>query len=403
MNRSAHKVLNSRIWRGQTVYIVGGGPSLRDFDFSTLNGRPTIVVNRAFESVPDADVFITMDGRFLRTYQEGLAHFAGHKIFVENGPLKGSIPDGILTCPGIGEKAISQRLSWGLGHGNNSGFCAINLALVLGAERVVLLGFDLLDRESTEPVHYHSGYPWNSTSREYARFRDNFNWLARIKWCKDKIFNFNPNSGIRCFPFIESFDDLPEVRIPVRPIVACAYYTNDYYRIEGSRLVASCADFNLPVHFESWDDQGDWTLNTQEKAKFLLHMMDNVQGRDILYLDADAVVRKDPIPYLTTIPRRFNLSAAWRKSELLSGTLLLVNNELTRKMLERWVRLNDTKPEWDQRTLQRVWGEYPGHCYKLPPEFTFIFDISRREHPGVEPVIEHFQASRRFRRLINNA
>jgi hypothetical protein len=36
----------------------------------------------------------------------------------------------------------------------------------------------------------------------------------------------------------------------------------------------------------------------------------------------------------------------------------------------------------------------------LPLEYTFIFDLCRRAHPTANPVIEHFQASRRFKNMI---
>jgi hypothetical protein len=33
----------------------------------------------------------------------------------------------------------------------------------------------------------------------------------------------------------------------------------------------------------------------------------------------------------------------------------------------------------------------------LPPEYTFIFDSMRKIYPNAVPVIEHFQASRKYR------
>jgi hypothetical protein len=42
-------------------------------------------------------------------------------------------------------------------HGSNSGFCAFQLALLLGYTNIYLLGIDLVvDKDRT---HYHKGYP----------------------------------------------------------------------------------------------------------------------------------------------------------------------------------------------------------------------------------------------------
>jgi hypothetical protein len=33
--------------------------------------------------------------------------------------------------------------------------------------------------------------------------------------------------------------------------------------------------------------------------------------------------------------------------------------------------------------------------YNLPPEYTFITDHTRKLYPGLNPVVEHFQESRK--------
>ena len=46
--------------------------------------------------------------------------------------------------------------------------------------------------------------------------------------------------------------------------------------------------------------------------------------------------------------------------------------------------------------------EDPKFTYKnLPPEYTMIFDSMRGMYPNIDPVIEHFQASRRFKKDVN--
>ena len=57
------EIFQSGQWKGQRCFIVGGGESLKGFDFSFLHGEKVIAVNRAYEDVPDADIWYAMDIR----------------------------------------------------------------------------------------------------------------------------------------------------------------------------------------------------------------------------------------------------------------------------------------------------------------------------------------------------
>lgn len=45
-----------KIWRGQTVFIIGGGPSINDTPLHLLHGRRVIGVNNAYLLGPWVDV-----------------------------------------------------------------------------------------------------------------------------------------------------------------------------------------------------------------------------------------------------------------------------------------------------------------------------------------------------------
>lgn len=50
---------------GEAVFVIGGGPSVKGFDFSRLKGRRIIAVNNAgFDLVPWADVLFWADARW---------------------------------------------------------------------------------------------------------------------------------------------------------------------------------------------------------------------------------------------------------------------------------------------------------------------------------------------------
>ena len=74
-------------------------------------------------------------------------------------------------------------------------------------------------------------------------------------------------------------------------------------------------------------------------------------------------------------------------------------------MLDAWIAANEANPDrWDQKNLGMVTAEMRNskglRVFTLPAEYTFVCDWMRRMYPTAKPVIEHFQASRRFRNKI---
>ena len=75
------------------------------------------------------------------------------------------------------------------------------------------------------------------------------------------------------------------------------------------------------------------------------------------------------------------------------------NTYETIKLLHKWIELNDLfQHNFDQRNLDWAVSSMDSlKIYNLPPEYCCIFDLSRQYHGGMNPVIEHFQASRQYR------
>ena len=59
------EILPDGSWSGRRCFIVGGGPSLKGFDFERLRGERVIAINKAFYDVPFADIVFAMDSPFL--------------------------------------------------------------------------------------------------------------------------------------------------------------------------------------------------------------------------------------------------------------------------------------------------------------------------------------------------
>ena len=63
-----------------TIYIVGGGPSLTDFNWDLLSDKSIIAVNRAYEKVPNAKWIYFSDLRFWQWNHKQLANHTAIKI-----------------------------------------------------------------------------------------------------------------------------------------------------------------------------------------------------------------------------------------------------------------------------------------------------------------------------------
>lgn len=129
------------------VVCAASGPSLTIEDLALVRGRATVVaINDAIRFAPWADVFFSNARIFWTpTTEQGqqLAGFAGLRVRVAIDQDKpGVLPDGTVILRNTGTYGF-ETVPNGLRTYQNSGGSAINLAVHLGARRVVLLGYDM--------------------------------------------------------------------------------------------------------------------------------------------------------------------------------------------------------------------------------------------------------------------
>ena len=197
-------------WTNKSCFIIGGGPSLREFPFSRLKGHRTIGVNLAFTKF-EPSVTFSMDSRFLKwleTERYGPAitrrfeKLNSYRVQMMTYPA--SFPPLVFVVPvfknySAGHWAFTESMRDGIGHGNNSGYAALNLAAVLGANPIYLLGFDM--RHEGNRTHWHQGHIKPQTKQHLATFPQYFETAAKkLHQRKIKVVNLNWESGLTCFP-----------------------------------------------------------------------------------------------------------------------------------------------------------------------------------------------------------
>jgi hypothetical protein len=96
-------------------------------------------------------------------------------------------------------------------YGSNSGFQAINLAILLGCKRIVLVGFDM--RCPSGEAHFFGNHPkplHQNKDEDYRRFIPHFARAAKALPADVEIVNATPASALSCFPMMPLDDALSD-------------------------------------------------------------------------------------------------------------------------------------------------------------------------------------------------
>lgn len=189
----------SKLWPGQTVFIIGGGPSLIEQDLTPIHNRRVIGVNDAFKLGDWVDVCWWSDCRWGVWNQTKLAQFQGLNVSCTRCNCEHTNTLQVRRQHAMGISTNPEEINWN----RNSGASAINLAYHLGARRVVLLGFDMKVQNGEH--NWHQNHQFKPRPGVYEeRFLPVF---EHIKQDADRlgldIINSTPDSALTLFPYVE--------------------------------------------------------------------------------------------------------------------------------------------------------------------------------------------------------
>jgi hypothetical protein len=119
------------------VVLIASGPSLTKEDVEAVKGKArAVAINNSHELAHWADLLYACD---LRWWQRYKPEFSGMKYCPHEGACK---EFGLTYVRGVHRPGISVTPDK-IHYGSNSGFQAMNLAVHLGAKRILLLGYDM--------------------------------------------------------------------------------------------------------------------------------------------------------------------------------------------------------------------------------------------------------------------
>ena len=184
--------MRADIWPGQTVAVMASGPSLKEADIELVRaaGLPTIAVNTTWEKVRWCDAIYAGDFRWWKVHGQGI-----------------DIPALRFSASKKSEdKYQAKRHKSKMGQGGyNSGMMAIEVAVLRGAQRVLLLGFDCSLKNGS---HHHGDHtktpnPNRSRIRQWHRQFEKF----RKAYPKAEVINCSRYTELEAFP-IRNLDEV---------------------------------------------------------------------------------------------------------------------------------------------------------------------------------------------------
>ncbi len=185
-----------RLWPGCTMVLLGDGPSLELQDVNAVRGRARVLaMNTSFRLAPWADVLWSYHTRDLQQVS-GVdpQTYRGLILSAEQAP----VPWPLVALTAAEGLDLNPT---GVCHGNNSGYSAINLAVHLGAKRIVLLGYDCCAAEDgkvnfARPADYagRRAYSFELWRKRFATL------VAPLRAAGVEVLNASRRTALECFP-----------------------------------------------------------------------------------------------------------------------------------------------------------------------------------------------------------
>lgn len=193
------------VWEGREVFIIGGGPSLKFFDWDLLHNECTIGCNSAiFLSPAVCKVAIFGDSIWLDKYRtEAEAYTKAGGVLFTNNPRYTKPPSWLWVMERKTVGLYHDALGWNW----NTGAAAVNLALLLGAVKVYLLGFDMKLAKNGESNWHDKQVKGvgKDPIAVYHRFQEGFRRVRHdlpLKFPGREVINIHDDNSLDMFPTV---------------------------------------------------------------------------------------------------------------------------------------------------------------------------------------------------------
>lgn len=210
-------------WTKKPCFVVASGPSLTKETAwlvrksRWLNESNVIVVNDAYKLLLCADVLYAADYAWWKKHN-GAKEFRGER-WTSHSKSTNFVDDKSEVASQFNLNLVNARDADGfstdgksINYGNplyaHSGFQAVNLAVMFGAKRICLVGFDYGFKGSS--AHFfgnHQGLR-NSSNADYERMAKAYDKVVTDA----EIVNATPGSNLKRFPFVDLAEEVQRHR-----------------------------------------------------------------------------------------------------------------------------------------------------------------------------------------------
>ena len=187
---------------GRKVIVAAPGPSLTQEVAEQCRNHTVLAIKQAYRLMPWAEVMYGCDGKFWKR-ENGCPDYQGERWSShDNGSNhKQAVARdyGVKLVKGKAGSTFSLDPAY-IHYGTNSGFQAINLTILFGATRIVLVGFDM--RVVDGQRYFEKPHPTQRTTPGYGKFAEIFTHSACKLPPTIRIVNATPNSALKAFPML---------------------------------------------------------------------------------------------------------------------------------------------------------------------------------------------------------
>lgn len=176
-------------------------------------------------------------------------------------------------------------------------------------------------------------------------------------------------------------------------MIVVSFYTNDTYKAHAQRLVRSLDKHGLKHEVEFVHANGN---AIHQKPLYIRRKLAQHPGEDIVWIDADAVVRRRPELLMNMDGNDLAAFSMRYMGDVWGGTLLFSHSEMAGRVLESWIQRCKERPDrLDQINLKfAIHLDNPGaRILHLPAEYCWIDRVMRESAPQAQSIIEHLAPS----------
>ncbi len=200
-------------WSSDVCTIVASGPSAASVDLVQAVGQTKfVVVNSSWKLAPWADYLFAADYKWWQGYEQKLEVFQGWKVTTDRRAADTKEWSLLRLVAKLADDRI-QTTGSVVGWGGNSGFQALNMVVLFGCKRIILVGYDATIKHG---LHWHEAYSSaadNPTPNKTLRWQRSIDGAAApLAEIGVSVVNCSGVSRLRRYPKMSYEDALLQFR-----------------------------------------------------------------------------------------------------------------------------------------------------------------------------------------------